>query len=154
MELDAVDAVDLEIMERLRADGRAPFAAIAAEVGVPEAEVERRVAALRDAEILTVVGFLNTRRLGFDEVHYHLGVEAARAPELAERLRTSPHVRYAALVSGDRPLYLNCLFATAEERAAFENGPLAEAAGDAVRDQHTVEAVFAASYDYSLLRRA
>jgi hypothetical protein len=73
-------------------------------------------------------------------------------PELAERLKASPHVRYAARVSGPRPLYLNCLFAEPSEREAFEAGPLREAVGDAPRDQHLVEEVYAASYDYSLMK--
>lgn len=147
-----LDATDLEILEHLRADGRVPFSKVAAEVGVEEPEVERRVAALRQSGMLSVVGFLNTRQLGYDEVHYHIAVEAGRVAEVAERLKASPHVRYAARVSGPRPLYLNCLFAEPGDRRAFEEGILKQVVGDAERDQHLVEDVYAASYDYSLMK--
>lgn len=148
----ALDRADLDILEQLRADGRVPFSVVAAAVGLGEAEVERRVAALRSSGMLTVVGFLNTRRLGFEEVHYHVAVDRSRVSELVDRLRASPNVRYAARVSGPRPLYLNCLFADPAERVDFESGLLREATGDAERDQHLVEEVFLASYDYSLVK--
>ena len=147
-----LEDADLRILEELRSDGRVPFEVVAANTRLPQAEVERRVAALRASGMLTVVGFLNTRKLGYDEIHYHIAVDPARIPELAERLKASPHVRYVARVSGSKPLYLNCLFAEPSEREAFEAGPLRDAVGDAARDQHLVEDVYAASYDYSLMK--
>lgn len=147
-----MDAVDLDILEQLRADGRVPFSQVADAVGLDQAEVERRVEALRTSGVLSVVGFLNTRQLGFDEVHYHIAADPGRIPEMVQRLKGSPNVRYAARVSGPRPLYLNCLFAEPAERRAFESGLLREVAGDGQRDQHLVEEVYLSSYDYSLMK--
>ena len=148
----SLDELDLAVLEQLRGDGRRPFQEIAEAIGLSVAEVEGRVASLREEGLLTIVGFLNVRKLGFDEIHYHLAVDVAAVPEMVERLSASPHVRYAARVSGPRPLYLNCLFANAAERAEFESGLLAAATGGAASEKHLVEEVYLASYDYSLMK--
>jgi DNA-binding Lrp family transcriptional regulator len=147
-----VDDIDLEILEQLRGDGRKGYHDIAAATGFTAADVELRVSALRESGLLTIVGFLNVRKLGFTEIHYHVAVDGEALPAVVAKLAASPHVRYAARVSGPRPLYLNCLFSDPAEVAEFESGLLAAATGGAQADKHTVDEVYVASYDYSLMK--
>jgi Lrp/AsnC family transcriptional regulator, regulator for asnA, asnC and gidA len=62
---NALDRVDREIISLLQRDGRRAYGAIAAEVGLSEAGVRRRVQRLRDAGVMQIVAITDPLQLGF-----------------------------------------------------------------------------------------
>lgn len=78
----SLDAVDRRIIEALQENGRAPFRAIAAHVGVAEATVRSRYARLVDDGILLVTGVTNPLGLGF-EAQAMIGIKTSGSPESA-----------------------------------------------------------------------
>lgn len=60
-----IDDLSKAIIEQLQADGRRPYARIAAAVGLSEAAVRQRVARLTDAGVMQIVAVTNPLQLGF-----------------------------------------------------------------------------------------
>lgn len=60
-----LDDVDRAIIARLQADGRAPYDRIAAAIGVPTEEVERRAGELTEAGVFRVVAVTDPMQVGF-----------------------------------------------------------------------------------------
>lgn len=103
----AVDVVDESILDRLKLDGRASFAEVAAEIGLNESTVRRRFERLRSRRWAHVVTLVQAVALGFEsEIQLRVDVEPARLTEVAQVLTRRPEVRYLAL-----PLGGNCLIA-------------------------------------------
>ncbi|TAN35106.1 Lrp/AsnC family transcriptional regulator [bacterium] len=61
----SIDAADKIIIEQLQEDGRRPYTAIAAAVGLSEAAVRQRVRNLIDAGVMQIVAVTDPLRLGF-----------------------------------------------------------------------------------------
>ena len=78
----SLDAIDRRIIEALQENGRAPFRAIAAHVGIAEATVRSRYARLVDDGILLVTGVTNPLGLGF-EAQAMIGIKTSGSPEAA-----------------------------------------------------------------------
>ena len=78
----SLDAIDRRIIEALQENGRAPFRAIAAHVGIAEATVRSRYARLVDDGILLVTGVTNPLGLGF-EAQAMIGIKTSGSPESA-----------------------------------------------------------------------
>jgi Lrp/AsnC family transcriptional regulator for asnA, asnC and gidA len=60
-----LDEVSKKIIEQLQEDGRRPYAAIAASVGLSEAAVRQRVARLVRSGVMQIVAVTNPLHLGF-----------------------------------------------------------------------------------------
>src|SRR6476659_9284665 len=75
----SLDAIDRGIIEALQENGRAPFRAIAAHVGVAEATVRSRYSRLVDDGILLVTGVTNPLGLGF-EAQAMIGIKTSGDP--------------------------------------------------------------------------
>jgi Lrp/AsnC family transcriptional regulator for asnA, asnC and gidA len=60
-----LDAVSKKIIEQLQEDGRRPYAAIAASVGLSEAAVRQRVQRLVRSGVMQIVAVTNPLHLGF-----------------------------------------------------------------------------------------
>ena len=61
----AIDAVDRAIITLLQEDGRRAWGAIAAEVGISEPAVRRRVQRLKDAGVMQIVAITDPLQLGY-----------------------------------------------------------------------------------------
>ena len=61
----ALDDLDRRIITELQVDGRRPYGAIAAQIGLSEAAVRRRVQRLRDQGALEIVAITDPMQLGF-----------------------------------------------------------------------------------------
>jgi Lrp/AsnC family transcriptional regulator for asnA, asnC and gidA len=61
----ALDDLDRRIITELQVDGRRAYGAIAAEIGLSEAAVRRRVQRLRDQGALEIVAITDPMQLGF-----------------------------------------------------------------------------------------
>ena len=96
----SLDAVDRGIIEALQENGRAPFRAIAAHVGVAEATVRSRYARLVGDGILLVTGVTNPLGLGF-EAQAMIGVKTSGSPEpVADEIAGWDEASYVVVAAG------------------------------------------------------
>lgn len=97
---DAFDALDRQLVHALQIDGRAPFARIAAVLGVSDQTVARRYTRLRTQGLLRVVGLTDTTAVG--EVAWFLRVQCRpdAAVAVAEALARRPDTSWVSLMSG------------------------------------------------------
>ena len=96
----SLDAIDRGIIEALQENGRAPFRAIAAHVGVAEATVRSRYSRLVDDGILLVTGVTNPLGLGF-EAQAMVGVRTAGPPEqVADEVSRWAEADYVVVTAG------------------------------------------------------
>ena len=96
----SLDPVDRGIIEALQENGRAPFRAIAARVGVAEATVRSRYARLVDDGILLVTGVTNPLGLGF-EAHGDDRVKTSGSPEpVADEIASWDEASYVVVAAG------------------------------------------------------
>ncbi len=95
------DDADRHIIERLQADGRVAFAALATDLGLREEDVTARVDALLGAGVIRIVAVTDPLQLGYHR-QAMLGVvtdETARA--VGEAISLIDEVIYLARTSGE-----------------------------------------------------
>ncbi|MBB2938596.1 DNA-binding Lrp family transcriptional regulator [Amycolatopsis bartoniae] len=91
-----LDDVDRRILARLRADGRAPIARLAAEAGVSHSTVQRRITELRDTGVLYFDVDTERARLGLHiRTLLWLTATPARLQATGTALATHPEVAFA-----------------------------------------------------------
>jgi Lrp/AsnC family transcriptional regulator for asnA, asnC and gidA len=96
----SLDPVDRGIIEALQENGRAPFRAVAAHVGVSEATVRSRYARLVDDGILLVTGVTNPLGLGF-EAQAMIGIKTSGSPEpVADEIAGWNEASYVVVAAG------------------------------------------------------
>ena len=96
----SLDAIDRGIIEALQENGRAPFRAIAAHVGVAEATVRSRYSRLVDDGILLVTGVTNPLGLGF-EAQAMIGIKTSGDPEpVADEIAGWDEASYVVVAAG------------------------------------------------------
>ncbi len=97
-----VDALDWEIIEKLRVDGRMSNSAIARELNVTEGTVRHRVKRLTDEGVIRIAGAVKP---GYaeKELHVILGIKISESSKLKkafEKIRKIPEVRSTFITSG------------------------------------------------------
>jgi Lrp/AsnC family transcriptional regulator for asnA, asnC and gidA len=96
----SLDATDRGIIEALQENGRAPFRAIAAHIGVAEATVRSRYARLVEDGILLVTGVTNPLGLGF-QAQALIGVKTSGDPEpIADEIAGWDDASYVVVAAG------------------------------------------------------
>jgi Lrp/AsnC family transcriptional regulator for asnA, asnC and gidA len=96
----SLDPVDRGIIEALQENGRAPFRAVAARVGVAEATVRSRYARLVEDGILLVTGVTNPLGLGFEAMAM-IGVKTSGGPEqVADEIAGWEEASYVVVAAG------------------------------------------------------
>ncbi len=94
-----VDELDRRIIEVLQANGREPFRAIAARLGVSEATIRARYGRLTRSGILHVVGVTNPLGLGFEQAL--IGVKTSGPPStVADVISGWPEADYVVVTAG------------------------------------------------------
>ena len=95
-----LDAPNRAIIEALQRDGRQPYGAIAAEVGLSEAAVRRRVQRLRESGIMQIVAVTDPLQLGFTrQAMIGINVEGD-VRTVAEKLSAMQEVDYVVMCAG------------------------------------------------------
>ena len=112
-----LDDTDERIVELLRRDGRMPYRAMAADLGVTEATVRSRVRRLEGSNAMRVVAVTDFQAAGF-ELMLAVGIKVdARAPQdVAEDLAMIPEVFSINLVIGAFDIEI---LVVAEDQAAL-----------------------------------
>ncbi|MEU5318617.1 Lrp/AsnC family transcriptional regulator [Streptomyces sp. NPDC021056] len=100
MSLPTLDPLDLQILQALQLDGRAPFSRIAAVLGVSDQTVARRYRRLRRTVNVRVLGMTDDNRLGRQSWLVRLHCTPDVAQQLADALAKRPDTLYVNLISG------------------------------------------------------
>ena len=116
-EMIALDDTDERIIELLRADGRIPFRAMAAELNLTEATIRSRVRRLEESNAMRVVAVTDFQAAGY-ELMLAVGIQVdTRTPlEVAEELALIPEVFSINLVIGTYDIEV---LVVAEDQAAM-----------------------------------
>jgi Lrp/AsnC family transcriptional regulator for asnA, asnC and gidA len=95
-----LDAMSKAIIEQLQADGRRPYAKIAAAVGLSEAAVRQRVGRLIETGVVQIVAVTNPLQLGFTR-QAMIGIKAeGNLDSVVERLNGMAEVDYVVVTAG------------------------------------------------------
>jgi Lrp/AsnC family transcriptional regulator for asnA, asnC and gidA len=95
-----LDDVSRAIIEQLQADGRRPYARIAAAVGLSEAAVRQRVQRLIEAGVMQIVAVTDPLQVGFSR-QAMVGVRVAGDPRaVADAVAELPEVDYVVITAG------------------------------------------------------
>lgn len=100
MGVPTLDPLDLQIMQALQLDGRAPFSRIAAVLGVSDQTVARRYRRLRSTVNVRVLGMTDENRLGRQSWIVRMHCPPDVAEQLADALAKRPDTLYVNLISG------------------------------------------------------
>ncbi|MET7707369.1 AsnC family transcriptional regulator [Micromonospora sp. NPDC005413] len=95
-----LDHLDLQLLQALQLDGRAPFSRIAAVLGVSDQTVARRFRRLQTQAGLRVLGMTDESRVGRSNWIVRLRCTPDMSERLADALARRPDTSYVALISG------------------------------------------------------
>jgi Lrp/AsnC family transcriptional regulator, regulator for asnA, asnC and gidA len=111
----SLDRVDRHLLRILEADGRASYAAMAAEVGLSAPAVRQRVQRMFDTGALEVVGITDPAALGL-AVRAMVAVSAGGdVRRIADALSALPNVSLLVLTSGEHDLLVEVVCSGTEE---------------------------------------
>lgn len=120
-----LDELDQQILSALQADGRAPFLAIAEQLGVSEGTVRKRVSRLLKEQYLQIRGLLDPFRLGLGtSAVVGVQVEGGKGPDVVEVLGDMPEVRSLAVCAGTYDLIIEVAVTSNEDLFRFLTGKL------------------------------
>jgi Lrp/AsnC family transcriptional regulator for asnA, asnC and gidA len=97
---EALDTLDVRILEKLQTDGRMAFTKIAGELGVSDATVRARVGRLERQGLVKFVIDVDAANLGLIEVYLGLQVQGPALDRVIEAIAAIPEIPYAAECSG------------------------------------------------------
>jgi len=101
-----LDKTDRAVIRCLQYDGRMSFTDIAAELGMSEGAVRRRVKRLIDSKVLQVVGIVEPQFLGWNAAGMiGVSVQAGQVDAVAHQIIQFPEVSYLFLASGGFDLF-------------------------------------------------
>lgn len=115
-----LDAVDKEIIELLRRDGRMSFAEISKRLDLPETTARYRVQRLLQTEAIQIIALRNQERLGMPyTANITLVVENERVNSVVGKLTCMEEVRYLAITAGRYNVFVEVCFGEYADFLAF-----------------------------------
>jgi len=125
-----LDETDRAIISRLQYDGRVPFTDIAAELGISEGTVRRRVKQLTDSGMLQVVGIVEPQFLGWNAAAM-IGVivQSGQIEAVAHQIAQFPEVSYLFMASGGFDLFIEVYCKDWDHFVSFLNQELQQVPG-------------------------
>lgn len=120
MSEEKLDSLDQQLISYLQADGRTPYTTLAAELGVAEATVRKRVNRLIDSGVLRIVGVTSRERLGLrTQAIVGVKVDGDSVERVITQLQPLDMVRYIGVAAGEFDLILELVAASNEELFTF-----------------------------------
>jgi DNA-binding Lrp family transcriptional regulator len=115
-DLVSLSPQDVALVDALQRDGRRPFTALAAELGVSEAHVRRRVRALIDADVIAITAVADPRVFGLEALAWlGLSVAPGRIDSVAHALVETPGIDYAVVTGGELNVMAEAACRTTDE---------------------------------------
>lgn len=125
-----LDEIDRAIVSHLQYDGRMPYTTIAAEVGISEGSVRRRVKRLVDSEVLQIVGVVEPQYLDWQAAAMvGVTVQAGQVDAVADQIAPFPEVSYLFMASGGFDLFVEVYCRDREHLVSFLSERLQQVPG-------------------------
>lgn len=125
-----LDEIDRAIVAHLQYDGRMPFTNIAAEVGISEGTVRRRVKRLVDDQVLQIVGIVEPQYLDWQAAAMiGVTVQAGQVDAVADQIAHFAEVSYLFMASGGFDLFVEVYCRDREHLASFLSERLQQVPG-------------------------
>jgi Lrp/AsnC family transcriptional regulator for asnA, asnC and gidA len=120
-----LDETDRAIISYLQYDGRMPYTKIAAELGLTEGGIRRRVKKMIDAGSLQIVGIVEPHEIGLEEASM-IGVTVEGRPidEVAKDISDLREVTYLFQAAGEFDLFVEVYCQDRENFVNFLNNKL------------------------------
>jgi Lrp/AsnC family transcriptional regulator for asnA, asnC and gidA len=115
-----LDETDRAIVAHLQYDGRMPFTDIAADLGISEGSVRRRVKQLIHSGVLQIVGIVEPQYLDWQAAGMiGVTVQAGQVDAVAHQIAQFPEVSYLFMASGGFDLFVEVYCRDREHLASF-----------------------------------
>jgi Lrp/AsnC family transcriptional regulator for asnA, asnC and gidA len=125
-----LDELDRSIISFLQYDGRMPFTKIAAELGITEGTVRRRVKQLTEEHKLQIVGVVEPQELGWTEAAMiGISVTSNLLNEVADEIAQLREVSYLFQAAGEFDFFAEVYCRDREHFVSFLNNKLQQVPG-------------------------
>jgi Lrp/AsnC family transcriptional regulator for asnA, asnC and gidA len=125
-----LDDIDRGIIQRLQYDGRLPFTQIAAELGLSEGTVRRRVKRLTESGLLQIVAVVEPQFLGWNAAGMiGVTVQSGQIDAVAHQIAQFPEVSYLFMVSGEFDLFVEVYCRDMDHFVSFLSQELQQVSG-------------------------
>lgn len=125
-----LDKIDRAIIAYLQYDGRMPYTQIAAQLGITEGTVRRRVKQLSEDGLLQIVAIVEPQELGWNEAALiGISTQSNRINQVADAIAELPEVTYLFQVAGDFDLMAEVYCRDREHFVSFLNNKLQQVPG-------------------------
>ena len=142
-----LDETDRAIVSYLQYDGRMPFTEIAAELGVSEGAVRRRVKRMTDQGALQIVGIVEPQLLEWNAAGMiGVSVQAGWVEKVGEQIAQFPEVTYLFMASGGFDLFVEVYCRDREHFVSFLNDKLQQVPGVERTETFMILKMFKLSY--------
>lgn len=142
-----LDRTDRDIIAHLQYNGRMPFTDIAAELGISEGAVRRRVKRLREHGTLQIVGIVEPEFLGWrTAAMIGITVQAGQVDRVACEIAQFPEVSYLFMASGAFDLFAEVFCRDMDHFVDFLNGRLQQVTGVQRTETFTILKMYKLSY--------
>ena len=142
-----LDKTDQAIVSQLQYDGRKPYTDIAAELGLTEGAVRRRVKRMSDEGILQIVGIVEPQFLEWNAAGMiGVSVQAGRVEEVGEQIAQFPEVTYLFMASGGFDLFVEVYCRNRQHFVSFLNNELQQIPGVERTESFMILKMFKLSY--------
>lgn len=96
-----LDDLDRDILSYLQQDGRISYVTLAAELGVSEGTIRKRIRKLENHQVFQTVGITDPFKVGLDTVAYlWLEIERGKLNSVIEQMKPLEAIRFLAVATG------------------------------------------------------
>lgn len=142
-----LDETDRAIVSHLQYDGRKPFTEIAANLGVSEGAIRRRVKRMTDEGILQIVGIVEPQFLEWNAAGMiGVSVQAGQVEAVGEQIAQFPEVTYLFMASGGFDLFVEVYCRDRQHFVSFLNRKLQQVPGVERTETFMILKMFKLSY--------
>ncbi|TYC14368.1 Lrp/AsnC family transcriptional regulator [Actinomadura syzygii] len=147
----ALDSTDREILRILQKDGRTSNSAIARTLGITETTVRKRIAAMRERDLMEIVAVPTPRLAGYNiSAIIGLSVSLPYLREVSQALVGAPEVRYCGLSTGRFDVMIEAFFYDKEHLLRFTTDVLGALPGITAVETSLILKIEKFSYEWEL----
>jgi Lrp/AsnC family transcriptional regulator for asnA, asnC and gidA len=142
-----LDETDRAIIAQLQYDGRKPFTDIAADLGISEGAIRRRVKLMTDAGVLQIVAIVEPQFLQWNAAGMiGLNIQAGKVDQVARQIAEFPEVTYLFMASGGFDLFVEVYCRDREHFVFFLNEKLHAVPGVERTETYMILKMYKLSY--------